>query len=122
MIPAPIPPAVTPKPARPRSTLLRMALVSIFPPNWTAAHGLTYPSARATAGAERVAAVADATSSLNTLRICTRSWLVVHDERHERWVDLETVFVLDEAQPLELVHEQVHARSRGPHHFRDDLL
>jgi hypothetical protein len=40
--------------------------------------------------------------------------LVVKDDGRERLIDLEAALVLDEAQLLELVHEEVHARARVP--------
>jgi hypothetical protein len=44
-----------------------------------------------------------------------------HDAE-ERIVDLQAPVVLDEAQLPELVHEEVHARARGPNHLGQGLL
>ncbi len=48
---------------------------------------------------------------------------VVHDDGQEGMIDLEAAAaVLDEAQLLELVHEEADARSRRADHFRERLL
>src|SRR5439155_14194704 len=47
---------------------------------------------------------------------------VVQHDTQERVVNLEAVVVVDEAELPELVHEEIHARSRRPDHFREDLL
>src|SRR5438552_13848038 len=61
--PAPMPPAFTPKPARPLSKLLQLL------PAFADTHGLTYPSARATAGAETMANVATTIRAFSTHRM-----------------------------------------------------
>src|SRR5439155_13171816 len=48
--------------------------------------------------------------------------LIVQDDGEQRVVDLEPVRVVDESQPLEFLHEDIHAPSRGADHFRQRLL
>jgi hypothetical protein len=55
-----------------------------------------------------------------TGRFRTRS--VVEDDVKEGIVDFERVVVLDEAKFPEFVHEEAHARPRGPDHLRQHLL
>src|SRR5262245_16239642 len=59
-MPAPIAPALTPKPPRPLSKSL---------PKFTPAHGLTHPSARAAVGAHTSTTVAESTIALIKPRI-----------------------------------------------------
>src|SRR4029077_15090155 len=48
--------------------------------------------------------------------------LVVQDDVQQRAVDFDTAVVFDEAQFAELVHEEIHPRSRGADHLRKGLL
>src|SRR4051812_36341814 len=51
---------------------------------------------------------------------------VVQDDGQKRRIDVDARFevavVLNEAEPLELVHEKVHARASGPDHLRERFL
>src|SRR3954469_2732446 len=74
MIPAPIQPASTPHAQRfPQSAAahVRIAFVSLLNAKLTPAHGLTYPSARACAGAHTHATAAVSTRALIARRIVT---------------------------------------------------
>jgi hypothetical protein len=44
--------------------------------------------------------------------------LIVQYNAQQGAVNLQTVFIVDEAQFLELVHKQVHAGTRRANHFR----
>jgi len=46
----------------------------------------------------------------------------MQDNREKRFVDLDCAVVFDEAHFSELIHEQVHPRSRCTDHFRKGLL
>src|SRR4029079_12809161 len=48
--------------------------------------------------------------------------LWMHDDGHEGGIDLEAAVVFDEAKLLELVHKEVHARTRRPDHFSEGFL
>ena len=48
--------------------------------------------------------------------------VLVQRDTQERSVDLKTAIVMNEAQFPEFVHEQIHPRPRGPHHFHEHLL
>src|SRR5579864_2835717 len=48
--------------------------------------------------------------------------LVVEDNIQERVIDVNPAVVPDKAQLLELVHEQIDARSSSANHFRQRLL
>ena len=47
---------------------------------------------------------------------------VVENDREQRVVNRDIAVVLDESQVPELVHEEVHARPRGPDHLRKRFL
>ena len=46
----------------------------------------------------------------------------MQDDGKQRIVDLEPIVVIDEPQPLELVHEEIHARPGRADHFRERRL
>ena len=46
----------------------------------------------------------------------------MQDDREQRVVDLEPIFVVDKPQSLEFLHKEIHARSRRADHFRQRLL
>jgi hypothetical protein len=48
--------------------------------------------------------------------------LIVEDNTQERTVDVQPAVVLNEAQLLEFVHEQIDPRTGCADHFRQDLL
>src|SRR2546427_2145912 len=48
--------------------------------------------------------------------------LVVDDDGQQRGIDLEAAVVFDEAERLELFHEEVHAGPRRPDHFGERFL
>ena len=51
-----------------------------------------------------------------------RGGLVVQDDAEERAVDFKTVGIVNEAEFLEFVHEEIHAGTRCADHFRQSFL
>src|SRR5688572_16598910 len=47
---------------------------------------------------------------------------LVKDDAQQRAVDLESAVIFNQAELAELVHEEVDARARGPHHLGQRLL
>src|SRR4029077_4641221 len=48
--------------------------------------------------------------------------LLVQNNREQRLVDLDLAVVFDESQFSELVHDEIHAGTRGSHHARQSVL
>jgi hypothetical protein len=47
---------------------------------------------------------------------------IVQNNRQQRIIDFDPAVVLDETEFPEFVHEKIHARTRGPDHFRKRFL
>ena len=56
------------------------------------------------------------------LSMGTYCFLYRLDDREQRVVDLEPIFVFDKPQSLEFLHKEIHARSRRADHFGQRLL
>lgn len=77
---------------------------------------------QARTGLQSQVGVRDGAEGMWVAGAVSRGRSIVQDHSQQGVVDLEAAVVVDEPEPPELVHEEVHARAGGADHLREHLL